>query len=520
MIKSKLRNINQLKAGSIITYINLIISCIIPLFYTPLMLRILGQAEYGLYSLSSSVIGYLSLLTFGMGNAVGRYVVKYKVKKGHEMVERIVGMFLLIYMLLAALVLIVGWSLPLFSGTFFSNGLSDFEIKRMNILLMIMTISTALSFITSVYSMIAIAYEKYIFQKVMDSVGTLALPLLNIIVILLGYASIGLAFVGLFLQIINLIIYPLYCKKILNIQASFHNLPFYLLKEIIGFSAFIFLSSIVDMLYWATDKVLIGSLIGTIGVAVYNIGGTFTSMLQNMSAAISSVFSTRITEYVFSGKPMSVISGTLIRIGRIQYYIVSLILSGYIVFGKVFILLWAGDAYEKAYYIGLMTMLPLAVPLIQNIAFSTIVAQNKHKFRAILYTIIAVINVISTYFAIPKYGILGAAACTCIAYIIGNGLIMNIYYYKVIKLDIPQFWRNIVQISIVPVGLILLSNIIFKYIITIESLLEMLFFAIVYFIVFCILSWIISMNEYEKNIFLDIIKKIREQNFLRGFKNE
>ena len=58
---------NELKAGVLLSYVNLAIGMIIPLIYTPIMLRLLGQAEYGLYSLSNSVISYLSLLTFGIG---------------------------------------------------------------------------------------------------------------------------------------------------------------------------------------------------------------------------------------------------------------------------------------------------------------------------------------------------------------------------------------------------------------------------------------------------------------------
>lgn len=504
----RFENINELKVGSILTYFNLIISCIIPLSYTPLMLRILGQEEYGLYSLSNSVIGYLSLLTFGMGGAVSRYVTKFRVEGDREKTERVIGMFIVIYLSFAGLVLIVGGILPFISENVFAQGLNTKEIHRLNILIVIMTISTAVSFVSSVYNMIAIAYEKYIFKKLMDSLATIATPVFNLIVLLLGYASIGMAVVGLIMQIFNLIVFPFYCKRKLNIRARFDHMPFYLLKEIINFSVFMFVSSIADMLYWATDKVLIGALIGTVGVAVYNIGGTFTSMLQNMSSAISSVFSTRVASYVFEKRPIKDISEILIRIGRVQYYIVSLILSGYIVFGKKFIYYWAGVSYANAYYIGLMTMLPLSIPLLQNIAFATIVAQNKHRFRAIVYVVIAVINAISTYMVIPVWGILGAAVCTCAAFLIGNGIIMNVYYYKVIRLDIMGFWKNIIQISVVPVCLIVASLYFFKYIFIINSIQTMMIAAIFYTCLFLLLSWKISMNEYEKNIFKSIIDKI------------
>ena len=47
--------VNQLRAGTLLSYVNLAIGSIIPMIYTPIMLRMLGQAEYGLYSLSNSI---------------------------------------------------------------------------------------------------------------------------------------------------------------------------------------------------------------------------------------------------------------------------------------------------------------------------------------------------------------------------------------------------------------------------------------------------------------------------------
>lgn len=58
--------INQLKAGVILSYISLAAGSIISVIYTPVMLRILGQSEYGLYSLASSVTAYLSLFSLGL----------------------------------------------------------------------------------------------------------------------------------------------------------------------------------------------------------------------------------------------------------------------------------------------------------------------------------------------------------------------------------------------------------------------------------------------------------------------
>ena len=48
--------INQRKAGAGLTYIHMGLGFLISLAFTPIMLRLLGQSEYGLYNLVASVV--------------------------------------------------------------------------------------------------------------------------------------------------------------------------------------------------------------------------------------------------------------------------------------------------------------------------------------------------------------------------------------------------------------------------------------------------------------------------------
>lgn len=68
------KHINELRAGVYLSYINLLLGSIIPMFYTPVMLKLLGKSEYGLYSLANSAVSYLSLLSFGFGSTILRYL--------------------------------------------------------------------------------------------------------------------------------------------------------------------------------------------------------------------------------------------------------------------------------------------------------------------------------------------------------------------------------------------------------------------------------------------------------------
>ena len=69
---------NQLKAGVALNYALILLNSLVALLYTPYMLRMMGQSEFGLYSLVASVIGYLTILDLGFGNAIVRYTAKFR----------------------------------------------------------------------------------------------------------------------------------------------------------------------------------------------------------------------------------------------------------------------------------------------------------------------------------------------------------------------------------------------------------------------------------------------------------
>ena len=61
---------------------------------------------------------------------------------------------------------------------------------------------------------------------------------------------------------------------------------------------------------------------------------------------------------------------------------------------------------------------------------SIIVAQNRHRFRSIVLLGITVLNVVGTWILLHIWGVTGAALMTGIALLLGNGLVLNWYYWK------------------------------------------------------------------------------------------
>lgn len=309
-----MKKVNQIRAGAVLSYVSLGIGNLISLIYTPIMLRLLGQSEYGVYNIANSLVGYLGVLDLGMGNAIIRYAAKYKTLKDEEAEYRLYGMFLIIYSIISILVLILGYILIINSQHLFKNTLTVQELASIKIMLSIMMLNLAISFPLSIFSSIIIAYEHFIFPKLLTIIRQLINPFLTIPLLLLGYGSIGMVTITTIINIAIGIINILYCIKKLKIKLYFNKVDFSVMREISKYSFFIFITMIADRIYWSTDQFILGSVVNSISVAVYSISSTLTTYYSNFSTALSGIFLPKITRMVTEKEDISKISNLFIRI--------------------------------------------------------------------------------------------------------------------------------------------------------------------------------------------------------------
>lgn len=501
----------QLKIGVFLNYLNLLLSSLIPFFYTPIMLRLLGQEEYGLYKLSGSITSYLSLLSLGLGAAITRYLIKARTESGEEEEQKILGLFVLIFRCISLITLIIGVILAMCIDNWYQSSLSAEFLYKMRWLVFILACNTAISFITTPYISVVNSHERFIFLQGMAIFSTCVGPILNLFALFIGYASIGLAVSSMIATIFFRLIYYIYVRKEMKIRPVFCKVPTPLIKDILLFSFWVFISQIVGQLYDATDIVLIGLIpsLATAGVAIYSIGTTFNGIVFSINAGFSSLLIPRANKMVFNGNRKNELSDYAIKVGRLQCFLLALFAFGFISFGKPFIHFYAGDEYLESYWIAILIIIPNLIPLIQSFCLNILIAQNKNKFRAIVYLIIAVMNVIGTWFLLQIYGILGAAIMTSVSFFLGHGVIMNWYYLKEMGINIWKFWLQIGKIILCPLFLCAVTITTYSFIDyynVINLLMGIIIFSVFYFGI----SWLFVMNSYEKSLVKAPLKKLRE----------
>lgn len=504
--------VNQIKAGSILAYIETGINVCVSLLYTPIMIKCLGQSEYGLYNVVTSTISMLSILDFGINSGYVKFFSKYKQNKDKVAIEKLNGLYLILFSIIGLITVACGWFLVGNLSLLFSTGLTSTEYELAKELVTIAIINLAFSFPMGVFQTIIAANEKFIFIKCLGIVKALLGPFISIPLLFMGFGSIIIVSVSFIITFSINIACGAYVFWGLRYRFVFCNFEHKIIKTLFAYSFFIFLNVVIEQINYSVDGVLLGRYKGTIAVSVYSVGMAIDKLYRMLSGAISSVFIPRIHNIVNRSNDLVVerkeLTNLFVKVGRIQFLILMLVLSGVIFFGKSFILnFWAGREYTDSYYVALLLMIPATVPLIQNIGIEIQRAKNIHQFRSIIYFFIAIINILISINLCQRFGAIGSALGTFIAVVIGHCFVMNIFYHKRCNIDIVAFWKSILSMT---KGFILptLTGTAILYLVNTDRMCVFVLAVVLYMSVYCVSVWRFSMNDSEKDLVRIPVKKV------------
>lgn len=498
---------SQIKVGALLSYGVLVLHNLVGLLYTPFMLRMMGKSEYGLYSIAASIVAYLTVLDLGFGNAIVRYTAKYRAEGKVEAQYQMFGMFFLLYCCIGLIALLAGGVLCWNAENIFDMSMTSNELERTKVILLLMVFNLAITFPFSLFGSIITAYEQFVFQKIVALVRIILNTATMIILLNLGYKAIAMVVVTTLFNLITLSLNFWYCKHYLKIRLKFGRFQWDFLKEVSIYSFWIFLNVIMDRIYWSTGQFVLGAFAGTAVVAVFAVAIRLEHMYMSFSLAISQLFLPKVTAMTVKDSDGKSISDLFIKTGRVQYCVMALVLTGFFLFGKSFIHFWAGEGYDDAYIIAMLFFTPLTVPLIQNLGITILQARNQMKFRSLLYLFISLVSLGAQIPLSKYYGGIGCACAIAGALVLGQIIVMNVYYQVKQKIDIIGFWIEIVKMSIVPGLLTVLTYYVLQQY-PLDSIVKLVAGIVLYLFAYLPLFFMFSMNAYERDLILKPMKKI------------
>lgn len=494
---------NQLKAGATISYLALAINILTGLLYTPWMIDCIGRANFGLYTLAMSVIS-LFVFDFGLSSAVTRFIAKYLAMGRQDLANNCLGLVYKLYLYIDVVLFI------LLSGVYFFipmiyEELTPEEIENFKVVYIIAAVYSVLSFPFIPVNGILTAHEKIIQLKLADVFQKLFIVGAMTICLLLGYGLYALVLINAIGGLLA-IAFKLVCiNRDTKQKISWHYSSKKELKELSSYSGWITVIALAQRCIFNIAPTILGITSGAVSIAVLGIAMTIEGYVFTFANALNGIFLPKVTRIVTKGN--GDVLPLMIRVGRIQLIVLSLIVIGFICFGYQFINLWVGTGFRGSYLCAVLIIIPSLIHLPQTIGSESIYAKNRVKKLAFVYITMAICNIAGAFLLSPELGATGICVSICIAYFIRT-LGFDYILWHDLKINIVVFAKDSF-IKMFPALLLIAAigacvSILLNPQTWLMLIVSLSFFTIAYIAI----MYFMAMNKDEKDLILCPIKRI------------
>ncbi len=499
----------QIKFGAIISYGTIVFHIVAGLIYTPWLISQIGQSDYGLYTLATSLIT-LFVMDFGLGAAISRYVSRYKAQNNQLAVNNFLGMIYKLYMIVDAAILLVLVGYFFLLDKFYVN-LSVEELEKFKIIYIIIATFSVISFPFSNLNGILTAYENFIVLKLCDFFNKALNIALVVIALMFGWGVYALVSVHAIVGLLTIAVKLLVIKQKTPVKVNFKHFDKSMLKEIFGFSMWTTVGNILQRLILGISPSIIAAVCatGSVEVAIFGLASTVEGYVYTFATAINGMFMPKISKIIVDGKKDTDLMPLMVKVGRIQLMLIGLVSVGFLALGKSFIVdVWDKPDFANSYYCAVLLLLPNMLYLPMQIANTTLVVENKVKIQAQVFMAMSAVNVALSLFFSHFWGAIGAALAVFVAYLV-RIILMIVVYQKKMDLDMVKFFKD-VFLSMSPYLIItfLVGFALEQFNLLSHGLLRFLVNGAVLVGCFGVLMLIKGFNQYERNLVLGIFKKV------------
>ena len=410
---------SQLKTGAILSYLSLGLNIAAGLLYTPWMIAQIGQGDYGIYTLANSIISMV-MLDFGMGSATTRFVAKYRVSHDEDKVQTFLATVYQLYLLIDALIFVF-FIVVYFNLESIYKNFSYEEIQKLRVVFCIAGGFSLISFPCTTFNGILTAYERFIPLKIADIIQRLGAILLTVIALCGGMGLYALVAANAIAGIIAISIKFYFVRRAVpfpRIFARGRKKKTPMLREIFSYSLWDTVCSLAQRLIMNVMPTILGivALEASVSIAVFGIVSTIEGYFYSFTSAINGMFLARITKISMDDQDGSKLTDLAVRVGRFQFSLNGLLIVGFALVGKEFIMLWMGEDFLPAYVGILLIVIPGIFYNALQIARSAIMANNQIRYLAYIQIAISVVNLIFAPVFAAKWGVIGACGSIFIAY--------------------------------------------------------------------------------------------------------
>lgn len=455
---------------------------------TPITIHELGLSNYGLWAILNGVMGYFTLLDFGVGSTFMTQFAFYYTEGNRRGIREVMSFGAIFYLLLgllffpfAALIAprIIIWFHVEFS-----------EIGMIEVVFWWIYSYLFLSQIFGGFSTLINASQRMVLTSIIGFIAQILNYIILVSMLLLHkslYSFVIANFVTLFFT--SIITYFI-ARSILG-QSLFcapWSISWSTIKSLLSFGGWMQLTNLSVQVNMETDRVLIGHFVNTETVGVYQLANKLAILSRYLPLTILSAMLPNISSKNANGKTDGILHAYID--GTKYLALLTLFITGFLLSDSDPIqVLWLGQVMLGLTPIMALLLLPYIINNLTGVGTTILRALARPRLESYYMVGGALLNILITIALAPMYGLWGILYGTLI------GMSLSSIYFIIMfhsSFQIPWwngFFRDLIKIIFATVGAGLISLFVWKMIliqptIRVEALVALVASGIVYTIIF------------------------------------
>lgn len=415
---------------------------------TPIIVHGLGLAQYGIYSLMTSVYAFFVSFDGGISPTAGRYFAVYAGADDKRRTTRLLTTLVTLILVLSAIFSVgIYFAAPhlvlLFHMPHHLRPSAVFVFRIIGFLV-------GSTLLTNVFSAVITARHKYALVSI---TGTLTFAVMTVGLIIVVHLHRGVRDLGVLLvlqQIVSvLLIVPAACRFLKVRHVGF--LTWKELRGVLSFAGKAQSSGVAALINTEVDTLLIGLLLPIQIVGIYNIGATFAQELRGVAGNALTPIRNQVGSTFGRFGP----ERALAQFKELQKMWVVAV-TGWMAAGigaSYFgITAWLGPKFHLASVLCVILLAGYAINLYTGMTTIYLNTIGRPGVETLYGGVAIVINVAFTA-ALAVFGAVGIVGATGIAFVVASSYLMRIVHKRVSK-DIPNFFNDVPIVSGIVAGLI------------------------------------------------------------------
>jgi O-antigen/teichoic acid export membrane protein len=388
-------------------FLGAMVPALVALGTVPLVVKGLGDASYGVYSLVTAIVGYFAVIDINVTAGSVKYIAEFNANRDQRRIDETVFFGLGVYSLLGLL-----GGIGLYAGAHFFVT-SVFSVPPQLVGETVATLKLAalgffLGQLQSYLNSIPQSLMRFDIAGRIEMVFGTGVPLLTVAVLMLGYGLFEVILLRVITSALNCVILWRCIRRLLP-ELAWRKPGAAIRRELLGFSAYSFLSRFAGLSYAYADKLIIGALVGVTGLAYFTVASTLANRILSLTFRLSGVLFPAASALAARGE-LERLRALSLKASRYVVFLNASVLVLVAVFSYQILYYWIDPPFARAGQV-VLTVMALSQFIDSLTSLPSLVndGMGHPRYSGMFALARAGVGLVAVYAGVAGWGIVGAA---------------------------------------------------------------------------------------------------------------